>query len=73
MVTVINSKSFDVPRIYPPSKNSESISLKGFPTFYSNEHEYLLPVNLWFNHLVNIRKVRDITASVRALKDTGYS
>ncbi|WP_181397655.1 site-specific integrase [Vibrio sp. 11986-1-5] len=68
MVTVVNSKNFDVPRIYPPSSKSTSIQLSGFPTFYSKDNEYLLPVNLWFNYLVNIRKAVDITASVRALK-----
>lgn len=68
MVTVVNSNNFDVPRIYPPSSKSTSIHLTGFPTFYSKDHEYLLPVNLWFNYLVNIRKAVDITASVRALK-----
>ncbi|MEF1290277.1 site-specific integrase, partial [Vibrio sp. M260118] len=68
MVTVVNSKSFDVPRIYPTSYKSTSIHLSGFPTFYSKDNEYLLPVNLWFNYLVNIRKAADITASVRALK-----
>lgn len=61
MVTVINSKNFDVPRIYPPSSKSKSIQLSGFPTFYSKDNEYLLPVNLWLNYLVNIRKAVDVT------------
>lgn len=54
MVTVIHSKDFNVPRIFPASKMSKSFLLKGFPTFYSNENEYILPVNLWLNYLQNI-------------------
>ncbi|OEE41499.1 hypothetical protein A1QS_13360 [Vibrio ordalii FS-238] len=51
MVTVIHSKDFNVPRIFPASKNSKDFLLKGFPTFYSSENEYILPVNLWLNYL----------------------
>lgn len=68
MVTVVHSKDFDVPRIYPTSQSSKNFQLKGFPTFYSNENEYILPVNLWLNYLQNIRSVSDISCPVRAIK-----
>ena len=68
MVTVIHSKDFNVPRIFPASKISKSFLLKGFPTFYSNENEYILPVNLWLNYLQNIRSASDISCCVRAMK-----
>ncbi len=68
MVTVIHSKDFNVPRIFPASKISKSVLLKGFPTFYSNENEYILPVNLWLNYLQNIRSASDISCCVRAMK-----
>ncbi|EHY9857837.1 site-specific integrase [Vibrio parahaemolyticus] len=68
MVTVVHSKDFDVPRIYPTSQSSKNFQLKGFPTFYSNENEYILPVNLWLNYLQNIRSISDISCSVRAIK-----
>ncbi len=68
MVSVIHSKDFDVPRIFPASKISTSYSLKGFPTFYSNENEYILPVNLWLNYLQNTRSASDISCCVRAIK-----
>lgn len=68
MVFVIQSKNFYVPRIYPTSKVSKAFLLKGFPTFYSKESEYILPVNLWLNYLQNIRRVSDISCCVRAIK-----
>ncbi len=68
MVTVVHSKDFDVPRIYPTSQSSKKFQLKGFPTFYSNENEYILPVNLWLNYLQNTRSVSDISCAVRAIK-----
>ncbi len=45
MVTVINSKNFDVPRIYPPSSKSKSIQLSGFPTFYGVVDQISLRIN----------------------------
>lgn len=68
MVSVHRSKNFYVPRIYPTSKISKEFLLKGFPTFYSKEYEYILPVNLWLNYLQNIRSVSDISCCVRAIK-----
>ena len=68
MVYVVTSSSINVPRIYPQSSSNEPIKLDGFPTFYSKKNEYILPVNLWFNYLANIRRSKNLNSSVRAIK-----
>lgn len=68
MVYVVASSSINVPRIYPQSSSNKPIELDGFPTFYSKKNEYILPVNLWFNHLANIRRSKNLNSSVRAIK-----
>ncbi|ORT51722.1 integrase [Vibrio sp. qd031] len=69
MVYVVDSSPVNVPRIYPQaSPDTPSIALKGFPTFYSSDHQYLMPVNLWMNYLVNIRRSKDLNSVVRAIK-----
>lgn len=68
MVFVVNSAPMEIPRIYPQSNSGNPIRLKGFPTFYTSSHEYLMPVNLWMNHLVNGRNSKDLNSTVRALK-----
>ncbi|WP_323981646.1 site-specific integrase [Aeromonas media] len=68
MVFVVHSSSFDVPRIYPSDRHQQTIQLKGFPTFYSQHGEYILPVNLWFHYLVNIKQEVDVSSAVRAIK-----
>ena len=69
MVYVVDSSPVNVPRIYPhTSADTPPISLKGFPTFYGSDHQYLMPVNLWMNHLVNLRKSKDLNSAVRAIK-----
>jgi len=68
MVFVVNSHNFDVPRIFPATRKNQTINLKGFPTLYNQNGEYLLPVNLWLNYLINIKREVDISSSVRAIK-----
>ncbi|WP_283129816.1 hypothetical protein [Enterovibrio norvegicus] len=68
MVFVVKSSSIEVPRIHPYSLSETPILLKGFPTFYSSDYQYLMPVNLWMNYLVNGRKSKDLNSAVRALK-----
>ncbi len=68
MVTVVKSNDFEVPRLYPSSRSNKNHKLKGFPTFYSENNEYILPVNLWLNYLINVRNAGDVSASVRAIK-----
>ncbi|MDD1796269.1 site-specific integrase [Enterovibrio sp. ZSDZ42] len=68
MVFVVKSSSIEVPRIHPYSSSETPILLKGYPTFYSSDYQYLMPVNLWMNYLVNGRKSKDLNSAVRALK-----
>lgn len=68
MAYVVISSSISVPRIHPKSSLNKPIELDGFPTFYNANHQYLLPVNLWFNHLVNIRRSKNLNSAVRAIK-----
>ena len=67
MVYFVESALIELP-VVGPTQSEKTITLKGFPTFYSSTHEYLLPVNLWLNHLVNNRKIKDLNSTVRALK-----
>ncbi len=66
MTYVIQSNPFSVLPLSVP--NSGHIKLEGIPTFYYSNHEYITPVNLWINHLVNYRKAKDLNSTVRALK-----
>ena len=68
MAYVVVSSSISVPRIHPKSSLNKPIELDGFPTFYSADNQYLLPVNLWFNYLVNIRRSKNLNSAVRAIK-----
>lgn len=68
MVFVINSDDFKIDIQYPINNSCKPIAAKGFPTFYSNTGDYIFPVNLWLNHLTNIRRNKDINSSVRAIK-----
>ena len=68
MVFIIESDEFEVPIPHLVSNQNRSIKLHGFPTFYSESGEYLLPVNLWLNFLVNVRKAKNINSNVRAIK-----
>ena len=66
MTYVIQSTPFCVLPLSVP--NSEQIKLEGIPTFYNSDHEYITPVNLWINYLVNYRKMKDLNSTIRALK-----
>ncbi|QQK62430.1 site-specific integrase (plasmid) [Shewanella sp. LC6] len=68
MVLVINSTALEVPRIFPQRDEIRPIKLKGFPTFYNSKYEYIMPINLWMNHLANGRNAKDLNSAVRALK-----
>lgn len=68
MVFVIESDDFEVPIPHLSSNHTRNVKLNGFPTFYSESGEYLLPVNLWLNFLVNVRKAKNINSNVRAIK-----
>lgn len=68
MVLVIDSPPLEVPRVYPHKDENHPLKLKGFPTFYNSKNEYLMPVNLWMNHLANGRSSKDLNSAVRALK-----
>ena len=67
MVYIVESSAIELPLIYP-IKSEQSVHLRGFPTFYSSTHEYLMPVILWMNHLVNNRRAKNLNSTVRALK-----
>ena len=68
MVFVINSDDFEITVQYPIDNSLSPIKAQGFPTFYSNNGDYILPINLWLNHLINIRKDKNINSNVRAIK-----
>lgn len=68
MVFIINSDDFEVPIPHISKNLDRNIKLSGFPTFYSVSGEYLQPVNLWLNFLVNVRKAKNINSNVRAIK-----
>lgn len=68
MVFIINSDDFEVPIPHLSPPLNRKIKLSGFPTFYSESGEYLQPVNLWLNFLVNVRRAKNINSNVRAIK-----
>ena len=68
MVFIINSDDFEVPIQHLSTAHNRIIKLSGFPTFYSESGEYLQPVNLWLNFLVNVRRAKNINSNVRAIK-----
>lgn len=69
MAFVVNSSYFDIALHHlTSSKSNHKTVLKGFSTFYSEGGEYIKSVNFWFNRLVNIKRVKDISSSVRAIK-----
>lgn len=69
MVFVINSNNFeiDITR-YTLANKTSTTKLHGFPTVYSSASEYITPVNLWLNYLVNVKRVKDVSSSLRAIK-----
>lgn len=69
MVFVINSDNFeiDITR-YTLANKTSTTKLEGFPTVYSSAGEYITPVNLWLNYLVNVKRAKDISSSLRAIK-----
>lgn len=66
MVYIINSNDF---LTQAPSNNpgGAKVLLSGFPTLYLESGEYLEPVNLWINHLVNERRSKNINSNLRAI------
>lgn len=69
MVFIINSDSFKIDSDGVSSRllNSKVI-LRGFPTFYSDDGNYINPINLWINYLVNVKRAKSIKSNVRAIK-----
>lgn len=69
MVSIVQSDSFEL-EIDAGHQESEKYetTLKGFPTFYSEEGIYITPLNLWMNFLVNVKHAKDLSSPVRALK-----
>lgn len=69
MVFIINSDDFKIDSTCIGSQNRETnISLKGFPTFYSESGNYITPINLWINYLINVKRAKSINSNVRAIK-----
>jgi hypothetical protein len=52
----------------PFNKKIVEINSKGFETLYFDNGEYIRPANQWLNYLVNIKKVKDVSAAVRGMK-----
>ncbi|WP_444996704.1 tyrosine-type recombinase/integrase [Aliikangiella sp. IMCC44359] len=68
MVFIVHSNDFEVELYNYSRQRTRKVSAKGFPTFYSSKGQYIYPVNLWLNYLVNVRNDKDINSNVRALK-----
>lgn len=66
MLTIIQSDDFETEIQTPFCETKSSIQLKGFPTFYENG-EYVTPINLWMNHLINVKRAKNINSNVRAI------
>lgn len=55
MVFIINSDDFKIDSTCISSQIlGAKVTLKGFPTFYSDDGKYINPINLWVNYLVNV-------------------
>lgn len=69
-IVVFSVKSPDYESCYFHPFNNKIIKLKakGHETLYSLEGRYLKEVNQWIHYLVNIKKVKDVSANFRALK-----
>ena len=69
MVFIINSDSFKIDSDGVSSRLLNSkVTLRGFPTFYSDDSNYINPINLWINYLVNVKRAKSINSNVRAIK-----
>lgn len=69
MIFIIDSDDFKIDSSCVSSRLLGSkVTLKGFPTFYSEDGKYINPINLWINHLVNIKRSKNINSNVRAIK-----
>ena len=66
MLTIVQSDDFKTEIQTPFCKTKSSIQLKGFPTFYE-DGEYVMPINLWMNHLINVKRAKNINSNVRAI------
>lgn len=66
MLTIVQSDDFETEIQTPFCETKSSIQLKGFPTFYENG-EYVTPINLWMNHLINVKRAKNINSNVRAI------
>jgi site-specific recombinase XerD len=69
-IVVFSVKSPNYTTCYFHPFNNEIIKLnaKGHETLYSDEGKYLKEFNHWIHYLVNIKKAKDVSAHVRALK-----
>lgn len=68
MVFSVRSPEFKSAYYHPFRREVIEVNSKGFDTLYCDNGEYITPANLWLNHLVNVKKVKDSGAAVRALK-----
>lgn len=68
MVFSVRSKAFKSAYYHPFRSEVIEVDSKGFDTLYTDNGEYITPANLWLNHLVNVKKVKDSSSTVRALK-----
>jgi len=69
MIFIINSDDFNIDSSCISSQILGSkVKLKGFPTFYSEDGKYINPINLWINHLVNVKRAKNINSNIRAIK-----
>jgi len=66
MFPIIQSDDFETENQTTFCETKSSIQLKGFPTFYENG-EYVTPINLWMNHLINVKRAKNINSNVRAI------
>lgn len=68
MVFSVRSPEFKSAYYHPFRREVIEVNSKGFETLYCDNGEYITPANLWLNHLVNVKKVKDSGAAVRAIK-----
>jgi|GEM_PF-3628890 len=66
MVFIINSDDFKIDSTCIGSQiRGANISLKGFPTFYSESGNYITPINLWINYLINVKRAKNINSNFK--------
>lgn len=64
----VRSTAFKSAYYHPFRREVIEVDSKVFDTLYTDNGKYITPANLWLNHLVNVKKIKDSSAAVRALK-----